>query len=836
MTPLPLFRLFVLRNIKADRFLAGLSVLGVALGVGLFTSITVASHRAVASFEADIRGLSPYTKYEVASTAGIDFDEGIYQAVRSKANAFAVIRTFAYLPGLGESVDINGIEAIRTAGFLGLGPEGGAESLLKEPGGIVITRRLAESRGLQKGAVVPALVYDGRYDLTVVGIADSRQVPATTVIMDIGNFQEFFGKARLLSRIDVEAEEPAASEIRGLLPPGLSLERKARIIENQKALVASFRYNLQFVSLVAILVGVFLLYNTIFISVVKRRPEIGILRGLGAGRKTIVAIFLVQGLLLGMTGAVAGVGLGQAFAYVSVAAVEKTITSMYGTISITDYLLTAHEAAAAVLLGMLISLAASAVPAYESSRILPGESAREGSFEGRYRRQIVPAALAGLALICTGSAASYADYHFMPFPVPYLSYGGILLIILGFTLISPLYLSRVLRLITRTAGRRLSASGSLAAGDMQGSLYRFSVALMSVAISCSLIVSLLIVIISFRGSLLNWITRNISADIYIKPSACRSNFCTYPLSEGLVRELETVPGVAGIDRFRTLSLEYMGQKIVAGFGDTRVSQGFSLRRAEEGRTRESADAKDVGISTFLATRYGLAKGDVMELQTPGGTAKFTVRDVFSSYSTTSGFIYMDRRWLREYWGQDDATQLALYVKEGTDPGEVISRLRDTLGRRYAVDIMNTRELRERVLSIFNRTFAITYAIELIAVAVALIGVVSTLLALVLERKREISIIRYLGGSWSQVREMLVHAALVVGATGVALGTCLGILMSVIFIQVINKVSFGWEIAIRVPAVYLLAVAAGLMITTYAAGLLPGRIARTIDPKRFISFE
>ena len=841
MSLLQLVRLFVIRSIRTERFLTSLSIIGVALGIGLFTSIRVASDRAISSFESDIRSLTPYTEYEITHSAGIDFDERIYERVRSLAeDSFPVLKASAYFPSLGESLDINGVYTIKTLGFLRPAHRQrfDTETFFRDLNGIIITKHFADAHSLKKGDSLPAQVYDSLHELKVVDIIDAPSVPSNAVIMDIGNFQESFALTGKLSRIDVAADETTAGRIRKILPPGLSLEKKAQVIENRKSLLASFRYNLEFVGLIAILVGVFLLYNTVFITVVKKRTEIGILRGLGAGRRTVVLLFVIQGLFLGTIGSFLGIGIGQAFAYVSVAAVQKTITSMYSAVTISDYLITPAEAFSALLLGVVISLAASVIPAYESSRILPTESSREGSFEGRRRRRRGLFSCIGFIIIAVGMASAYLDYRLMPFPFPFLAYAGILLIILGFTLVSPVYLSFFIRLMERPVGTTFGPAGSIASADMQGSIYRFSVALMSVAISSSLIVSLLIVIVSFRNSLTRWINQNISADVYIKPSSCRSNFCFFPLSPDLVQTLQRLPGVAGIDRFRTLEIGYGGKKIVAGFGDTEVARTFSQKRhsGSAARFRESAARREAGISTYIATKYGLKKGDALELQTPRGPVRFLIRDVFSSYSTTSGFIYMDRRWLDEYWGLDDATQLGLYVGEGVDISRFIRQLQAALSPRYSLDIMNTRELRERVLSIFNRTFAITYAIELIAVAVALIGVVNTLFSLVLERRREISVIRYLGGSWGQIRRMLILSAGIVGITGIILGSVIGGIMSVIFIEVINKVSFGWQIDLDVPVGYLSVVSAALFLTTLLAGVLPARVARKIDPKKFISFE
>jgi putative ABC transport system permease protein len=838
MTFLRLVALFVLRNIREEKFLTFLSIVGVALGIGLFVGVKVASDRAIASFEADIRGATLNANYEILDTAGIDFSEEIYPAVRSiEENSYPVLRVNGYVPGVKESVGIEGIYTVKAAGLLRPSgkPTFDIGDFYRTPNGVVVTKRFALDKGIGKGSVMDALVYDRKFPLKVVGVIESEFLPADTAIMDIGNFQEYFHKEGLLSAIDLKASEKTADEVRKILPSDLTIQKREEIVRNRESVLKSFRYNLQFVSLIAILVGIFLLYNTVFISVVKRRTDIGILRGLGTGRKTVVMLFVVQGLILGITGSLFGIVLGQVAAYFSVFAVERTISAIYRAISVTDYLMTGSDALLALVLGVAVSLAAAAVPAYESSRVRPNESAKEGSFEGKYRRYMGFFALLGTVLTAFGGILSWYDYRYTPFDFPFLAYAGILFIIIGFAFISPSYLVMLLRLAHRASERIFRVTGKIAAGDMAGNVYRFSVALMSVAISGALIIALLTLIFSFRGSLLQWINRNIAADVYIKPSSCISNFCYYPLSGDLVRTIEEFPGVAGIDRFRTLYIDFRGRKVVAGFGDTAVRNRFAGGEDEHG-VRETGAGKEVGISSYLSEKYGLKRGDTIELSTPAGKEKFAVRDTFSSYSTTSGFIYLDRKWLKEFWGMDDATQLGVYLKKGVDADAFIRKLEGRLSPGYSLDIMNNSELRERVVSIFDRTFAITYAIEFISIVVSLIGVVNTLLAIVLEKKREMSIIRYLGGSWKQIQSVLVISAGIVGIAGILLGAVMGLLMSVIFITVINKVSFGWEIHFHLPVLYLSLVTFVLLVTTLVAGLIPARVARRIDPKRFVSFE
>jgi putative ABC transport system permease protein len=214
------------------------------------------------------------------------------------------------------------------------------------------------------------------------------------------------------------------------------------------------------------------------------------------------------------------------------------------------------------------------VPAFESSRIRPSETSREGSFEGRYKRYRGIGFLGGMLFIFMGVILSYLDYRYTPFEFPALSYTGIFFIIAGFTLIAPSFLDVVLRIAKGPLESIFGAIGKITLGDMKGNLYRFSVAVMSVAISSALIIAFLTLIFSLRGSLIGWINKNVVADVYIKPASCRANYCFYPLAEKVIETVSSFPEVEGIDKFRGMHLDLFGKKIIAGFADTGVKRAF----------------------------------------------------------------------------------------------------------------------------------------------------------------------------------------------------------------------------------------------------------------------
>jgi putative ABC transport system permease protein len=828
-----LISLLVLRTIREEKFFTFLSVTGIALGIGLFWGVKIASDRAVDSFEAHIQGLNPGVNYEVVNPWGIDFDEGLYKQVRTvEEESFPVIRANGYLPRLGEAVEINGIYTVKGLRFLESSKNirYDFENFFRKLNGVLITKKFADRHRIVSGDLLRASVYDREYALHVVDILDAPTVPPHMLFMDIGNYQEYFGKSGLLTKIDLSTDEKTARRIQEALPSHLLIEDKTEVMDRRKSLVASFRYNLQFVTLLAVLVGVFLLYNTIFISVIKRRTEIGILRGLGMGKKTVVVVFTIQGLILGFAGSVIGIFLGQAFTYFSIMAVQKTISAIYSTVSVSDFMISAGDALKAIMLGLFVSLIASVIPAAEAAKVKPNESSREGSLERKLRSYHKALSILGPLCIVSGGLFALIDYLYTPYDFPYLAYVGILLFILGCTLISPVYLSLVLKILKKPVNRLFKALGKITVGDIEGSL---------VAISSALIIALLPSIYSLKRSFTEWLDQFIIADVYIKPASCTSNYCFQPLSDEVVKTVASFPEVEDMGRFRALPVDVFGQKVIAGFGDSAIwrKHGKKETFSSDGEERPATEMrKTASISDYLKVKYHLQIGDEIEIGTPEGKVKFFVRYSSISYSTTSGFIYLDRHWLREFWGLDDATQISLYLREGVDVEQFMAKLKRELPNEYALEMTNNRELRENSLAIFDKSFALTYAIEVIAIVISLIGVLNMLLILVLEKKREISIIRYLGGSWDQIRKIIILSAGIVAVGGLLLGTFMGPVIGMVIIHVINKISFGWEVSFRAPYLYLFILMVLLFITTLTAGIIPSKAARKIDPKAFISFE
>ncbi len=842
---LKLVKLLLIRNLKEEKFLTFLSVFGVSLGIALFIAVNVASNRAVESLKTDITAVNPYAKYQIISKYGIDFNENVYKEVLNiEENSFPVLKTVIYFPKLKELTQIYGIDTVKTLKYMGIKVK--TDEFLnfyENLNAVFVPEGFLKEKKLKIGSEISAVVYDKQYKLKIVGSYQS-DFGSNKIFMDIGNYQELFNKTGYLSFIDIQAEKISnVTNLPVINKNGLSVEEKQKLIKNQQSVIASFNYNLKFISFVAVLVGIFLLYNTIFITVVKKRTEIGILRSIGTGKKTILFLFTFQGIMLGILGSFVGIILGQVLAYFSVSAVEKTLSTVYSAVSISSYIISFSDVLYALSLGLGVSFIASIIPAYEATKIKPAETSREGSFETRYKDKYKFVAVAGFLLIVMGLSLSTYEYFKTPFEFPFLSYIGVLFLLIGFTCLTPLFLKMFIFVFNRTIAKIFKSIGIITLGDIEGNIYRFSVAVMSIAISTALILSMVVLIFSFRNSLKTWLDKSLTADIYIKPASCLSNFCYYPLSNEVVKIVENLPEVEDVYKFRALQVNIKDSSAIAGFTNSEVmKKHFKLeyldRKDREKALDELKENQEVAISEYLRKMYGFERGDKITLDTLEGKKDFVVNGVFLSYSTTSGLLILDRKWLKKYWKLDDTTQISLFLKEGVNPKEFEKKLKSLLilNGNYSLEILNNKEIRKKIFKIFDRSFAITYAIEFIAIVISLIGIANTLLAFVIERKREISIIRYLGGSWKQIRGILILSAGISAVSGIFLGVILGLLISIIFIKVVNQISFGWIVNYQIPFLFLFFLTIILFVSTTLAGFFPSTIAKKIDPKRFISFE
>jgi putative ABC transport system permease protein len=665
------------------------------------------------------------------------------------------------------------------------------------------------------------------------GIA--RAFAGGVIFLDIASAQELLSKIGRLDRIDIQLRnrsdvESVRRRIANALPATAVVDSPAAGALHNEKLSRAFRYNLTALSYIAMFVGVVLIYNTLTIAVLRRRPEIGMLRAMGVSRPVIGSLFLLEAGLFGLTGSIAGIGIGQLMSRSASALVNRTIESLYSKVPLTEgsasggnYYL--KVAAFGVLLSVLSGLA----PALRATTVSPVLVLREGAMFVRRRRRTGMLAIFGIGVI---AAAAIAAIQPAVFGFPFLGYVAALLLIIGFGLLIPAFSSVLTTVLNKPVQRILPIEGRLAMQSMRSSVGRIVSAVLSLAIAVAMLTSVVTMVASFRDTVIVWINQTLRADLYIRAGSSGSNDWNSPFHAETVNALAGLPSIAAIDRFRGQTVHFNDASIVVGGGEFNVLSQYSDRQFLDGRTAAELAPRMLNqdrviVSEPFAIKQRLTKGDVVRLPTAEGERPFQIEAVYYDYSNDQGLVVMDRSTYLRLFHDPTVTNIAVYLKPGADAAEAqhqIARMLPDAGLR----ILTNTDLRKQILRVFDQTFQITYALEVIALIASILGITNTLAALILERRQEFAMLRFIGTDRRQLRRMVVVESGVIGLIGAIVGMLLGLALSVILVFVINKQSFGWTIQFALPAWFFVQSSCAVVAATLVAGFYPASLATRMD--------
>jgi putative ABC transport system permease protein len=386
-----------------------------------------------------------------------------------------------------------------------------------------------------------------------------------------------------------------------------------------------------------------------------------------------------------------------------------------------------------------------------------------------------------------------------------------------------------------------SVERRLASANLSGALSRVAISVAALAVSLAMMVAISIMISSFRTTVEYWINETLRADIYVRPLTRTSSISDGEIASEVVELMTKDPQVLAVDAFAAQTVRYQDTLITlaAGNFDVALTYGnlvFKAPADARAQARRAIGQDVVTVSESFALRFKKNPGDRIQLPTPRGPQSFTIAAVFYDYSNNRGVVVMDHSTHARYFPPTPPSSLSLYVQPDADAIAVRDRLSQSLSGRFRLVFSTNGGLRSEAMRIFDSTFVITQALELIAIVVAALGVISTLITLILERQRDFALLSILGATRNQIRRMVVIEALLIGGTSQVIGLGVGVLLSVVLIYVINVQSFGWTIQFYVPVMFLLQSTALILITTAVAGLYPASRATGIDAVRFVREE
>ncbi len=818
------FRL-ILRPLRADRGRTLLTLLSIALGVAVIFAMDLAGEAAAGSFRSSMETVSGEDDMEIIATGGLPVE------LLGKLNAlpyplryspriedYAIVNEKRTVPLIGVDVFANALE---------LASEAGQEPTQSGERGVFTTATLGK-----KGDRLRLQINDESLEFPILGVIGSAQVSGDLILMDLEEAEAVTNRRNRVDRILVALPEAEKENVEDWvavlareLPAGASVRPMGARKEENRKMLAAFRWNLRVLSYIALLVGAFLIYNTISVSVVRRRAEIGIVRAVGGTRMLMISGFLAEAMFFGVVGGLLGLLLGRVLAEGAVDLVGLTVQALYVSSTAAPVRFDLGAAAVSLGMGIGVSLLAALAPSLEAGQIPPTEAMARGRVDTELKEASPRQLLYAAALLA-------AAYGLSQLPaIAGKPFGGY---VATLALIGAASLSAAS--LIQFGGRRLSAIGgveSLLAGrSLAGALRRSSVLVAALATAIAMMTSVGIMVGSFRETMLTWIDSQIRADFYLRPAGEAAMDRHPTIAEEVAQKIEKISGVVAVDRFRAYSIRYNGLPVTLAAGDTRAQMRYGRTTLQVGDMEDALRGMLAGeaviVSEPFAEKHRARVGD--KLTIPLGTEKpsFRIAGIFLDYSSENGYIILDQSIARKYLPADEPSNLAIYTEASADR----DRLRAEIEAAYAprrIALFENRSLRNEAVRIFDQTFAVTYALEAVAIFVAVMGVAGAMVALIIDRRREIGLLRFLGASAGQLRRMILFEAGYIALFSQLLGVVSGGLLSLVLIFVINKQSFGWTIEFHLPVLALLSALGFVFAATVIAGLYPAHIATRLNP-------
>lgn len=833
-----LFRWHVLRYLRRHKLLAALNILSVGLGVAVYLAIQVANQSANASFAATVDLVAGKSHLEVRGR----LDETLWPKITADPEvtaSTALVEGVVTLPDLpGEYLRIIGVDIFTSAPFrtFEIGASGerlDVEQWLGQPGSLAVTRSFARRHSLKAGDELTVLANARRVSAKIVALIDDSDSLAAAdsrfAAMDIGWAQELFEKPGVLSSIQVQVIEPRAAEkvaarLRQSVPPSVTVGAPRQRSYQMQTMLSAFQLNLTAMSMVSLLVGAFLVYNTVYTSVTRRRTELGILRALGASRAEVRWLFLSEAGALGLVGIIIGCFGGIALGRAMIGAVEQTVSSLYTLVSIERLALHPWQFIAAALFGMAAVFAGAWIPAQQAAMIAPVAALSLSSHEEQGASHLPNFRRLAVACGLIAGTACFIALRTGPAPV---SFVGAFFVLFGFALCSPQATLSFAALMRRWVA--MLPVARLAADHLVRSVHRNAVTVAALSTALAMTVGLMVMIHSFRKSVDAWIEHGIIADLFIAPASNEVAGFGAVVPGETIAWLRAQPGVAAVDTFRELkvSVRVGGNDSPALLavveGRYRGNLDFSGGRAEQ-KMAEVFGGKAVAVSESFARKFRISDDARLTILTPTGAKDFRVAGVYADYTRDQGVIFMAEPLFLQHWPAMGTHSLAVYLRPGADAAALAEEFRARLSPAGEYSIYSNRALRERIFKIFDQTFAVTYVLRTIALLVAIVGTFLSVTALVTEREREIGLLRAVGASRGQVVWLFMSEAGMIGTVASILGALSGAVLALVLTWVVNPAFFGWTIHLHVPWLSLAAMPLWMVASTIVAAWFPARRA------------
>ena len=844
-----IFRSLWLRPTLAHPLRTMMTVLGVAIGVASVVSTLLASRAAVASMGSDVETIAGQARLEITSTGDVNLDELSQLSELSDQVLLApVVEESVLCKDLGDLVRLLGVDLRIDSGVrlvkldVGEGDLQTAVSKLLFARSAAIATPLADRLGLRVGDQLSLVIQARAVELEIAALFEPERFASAwdrVVIVNIGLAQDLLDSEGRLDRLELvprtEWDETAFLErVRELLPAGYQVAPSSVRRQEGERMVRALEFNLTALSGVSLLVGIVLVATALATSVVQRRAQIALLRSLGASQSQLARALLLEAGTIGLLGGALGVMLGWLGATNAVAGVHATVASISKGVIPGQVEFNLAWAAFGVGLGVVVSMIAAMLPMREALQTPPLQGLRGVHPESVARRPWKQRAFAFALLV--GAGVFFAQ-------LPPLSDRPIWALISTLCILSTLlvlagplvdlFASIPLGFLKSRAAITLR----LAQASLEAGRRRSAWAAGAVGVAVGLAVSMTIMVGSFRKSVVDWTVQAMPSDLFVRPLATDAGALVGRLDSEVVRIARDVFGATNVDPFYESKAYHRGDAVILDGAELSVVAREGGVPFLDGRPsgtvfQETVDKGGIVVNEPFARRFDVERGDSIQLDVPGGPIQRDIVGVYRDYSGHTGRVVMNLEDYFSHYPDRGAESISVYVDEDVNVDAARDDFAAALGGRFAIQVLKNSEVREEVLRVFDRTFAVTIAMQFISSLVAAIAVVTVLTALVHERRRELAVLRVLGGSNLQLLGLVLSEALLLGLAGTLGGLLVGLVVGYLLVTVVNVQSFGWTLQFVTPNTLYLTLL-GVLPACVVAGLIPAYVSLRATPKESI---
>lgn len=804
-----------------------LALVGIALGVAVVVAIELAMESALSAFDQSRKAFSGTATHRIVAGDG-GLDEKLYTRLRVEQGIQQLSPIVSgHVRLTSDSFKLIGIDPFVEKSFQSAwqqqySDDGFLARLIAEPGTALTSEQTAARLHLKVDDEITVKTGNGEHRLKIIALlsppqAISEQALSGLIITDIATAQEVLGLFGRLSSIDALIDDDASetlARIRQVLPANVLLLSADSQSQAMREMTRAFSINLKALGLFSLLVGLFLIYNTMTFLVVQRRRLIGSLRAMGVTRRQIFNLIINEAFWLAIAGTAIGIALGIMLAQGLLHLISGTLNAVYFRIDAASLMITPAQLGKGILLGIGATLLAVLPPALEATRLPPMTVLIRSQLESGVRRLIKVTGLAGGLFMLAGLALALWSGKSVA-----LGLVGIFLLLFGFALLTPVFTLMVMNLVERVFGRISGILGRLPARMVSAEISRTGIAIAALMMAVAATIGMDLMIGSFRQTVQEWLQSALRADLYVSlpgektPAAASGD-------HGLKAKLAAHGDVQMLSSLLATNLIANDEltKVSVYELNPQARRGFTFKQAAAGTVWDRFEREQTLIvSEPYAYHHDVKVGQIIMLRTEENVQPFEVIAIEADYSD-QGHLVMSRRNYERYWPDLGYSGIGVYAKPGVD----LKRLEDQLGQRLKApqSIQSNRAIYEASMDLFEQTFTITETLRWLSAIIAFVGVFSALMALQFERTRQLGVLRAIGVTPAQLTVLIIGETGLMGLAAGLFAVPVGYIVAYVLIFVIYLRSFGWTMAFHMNAAVVyqgLALAFGAALL---AGVLP----------------